>query len=299
MEPAQISPAPARTPSAYKNALVLFNEKAGSVAPGDGERLADALREAGVERFAIVSAEKMSRRLFARVDAFDLIIVLGGDGTARAAAALAPGDGPPLLILPGGTLNILPKALLGERAWPEALKEALAHGVVKRLPAGLVNGERFFVAALFGAPTLLAPAREAMREGKPLTALSRFRHFMGRIATRRLRARRDNEPMRRAEAIGALCPAFSGAIEGQGLEWVSMGEGHLIDLARLSVRAMNDDWRADGAVEVEPCRSGDIYSAGLIPATLDGEPRRFLSRVRITYDAKGVRVLALEAEAPA
>ena len=88
-------------------ALVLVNEKAGSVGTGDGERLIEALQAAGVEHYALLGAERMSRRLFKHAEDFDVIVVLGGDGTASAAAAMAPHDGPPLILLPGGTLNVL------------------------------------------------------------------------------------------------------------------------------------------------------------------------------------------------
>jgi diacylglycerol kinase family enzyme len=107
-----------------RTALVLFNEKAGSVRPGDQEKLVEILTASGVSKYALVSADRLSRRLFARSNEYDAIIVLGGDGTARAAAAMAPRNGPPLILLPGGTLNILPKALYGDLTWPEALSAA-------------------------------------------------------------------------------------------------------------------------------------------------------------------------------
>jgi len=282
--------------NAAKSALVLFNEKAGSVGPHDRDRLVETLTEAGVERYALVGADKMSRRLFARADQFDRIIVLGGDGTARAAAEMAPRNGPPLILLPGGTLNILPKALYGDLAWPEALKAALDRSVEKRMPAGRANGEAFFIAAMFGAPTVLARAREAMREGQVLKALGRVRHYLRRAFTRGLRARHGEERLRKAEAIGALLPAFGGGLEGDSLEWVRLKANHFIDLARVSVRALGPGWRDDPAVEIASCHCGDIASSGVIPATLDGEPRTFFSRVRVTYDPVGVRVIALERE---
>lgn len=281
----------------FASALVLFNEKAGSVAPGDDEKLVDALKLAGVERYALVSAENISAKLFARAPDFDVVIVLGGDGTARAAASLAPEDAPPLVLLPGGTLNILPHALYGQLSWPEALSAALERGVEKRLPAGVVNEERFFVAAMFGAPTVLARAREAAREGNLLKAIGRIRHFLRRAFMRRLRARHDEEKLRRSEAIGVLLPSFSGGVDGQNLEWVRLNARHMVDLARVSVRAIGDGWRSDPAVEISACKSGDIAAAGVIPATLDGEPRTYIERVRVEYDPVGVRVLALDPEA--
>jgi diacylglycerol kinase family enzyme len=298
MEPV-IETAPARNehagpiPRTGAKALILFNEKAGSVKTGDRLKLTDQLAAAGVEHIVFAGPDRISR-VMRRAGEFDVIVVLGGDGTARAAAEHAPRDGPPLLILPGGTLNILPKALLGEREWSDALDAAMERGVVKRLTAARANGEPFFVAAIFGAPTLLARAREAVREGRLLLALRRFRYFLRRAFARSIRARPDREPIRSAEAVGVLCPSFSGAVEANCLEWVRLDARHLIDLARVSVRAMTEGWRKDPSVEIGACRSGDIVSLGLIPATLDGEPRTFVSRVRVTFDPKGPRVIVVE-----
>jgi diacylglycerol kinase family enzyme len=277
----------------YKNALIIFNPKAGSVAAGDDERIAAILTELGVSRTITVGPERVSPRLLSRARHFDVIIVLGGDGTARAVAAHALSDGPPLVLLPGGTLNILPKALYGLRAWPEALRDALTHGVERQLPAGLANGERFFVAAIFGAPTMLARAREAMRKGDVLRAASGVRHYVKRAFARRLRARCNQEGLRKAEAIGVLLPTFGGVTGSRPMEWVRLRAKHFVDMARVSVRALGPGWREDPAVEVNECETGDIAARGVVSATLDGEPRTFISRVRITYDAVGVRVLAL------
>lgn len=286
----------ARTPSRIKKALVLLNEKAGSVGPKAAEQMDAALKAAGVEQFAVVDATRMSKRLFDRASQFEAIIVLGGDGTARNAAELAPRNGPPLILLPGGTLNILPKALYGDLAWPEALAAVLERGVERRLPVGRANGEAFYVAGLFGPTTLLALARESVREGKPLKALQRLRHALNRSFTRSIRARAGESKMRKAEGIGVLCPSFSGGIEADDLEWVRLDAKHLLDLARVSLRAITADWRNDSSIEIGKCRTGDIYAPGIIPATLDGEPRTFISYVRITFEKRGPKVLAVEGE---
>src|ERR1700742_2437655 len=39
----------------------------------------------------------------------DALIVLGGDGTCRTAAAMAAQQKIPVVLLPGGTMNVLPK----------------------------------------------------------------------------------------------------------------------------------------------------------------------------------------------
>jgi len=201
-----------------------------------------------------------------------------------------------MVLLPGGTLNILPKALYGELAWPEALKAALERGVVKSLPVGRANGQAFYVAALFGGATMLVHAREAVREGKPLTAWMRLRVALRRSFNRDLNARTGRSRMQRVEAIGVLLPSFSGGLEADGdLEWVRLEAKHLLDLARVSFRAMTDSWRKDSTVTVERSKTGDIDAAlGYVHATLDGEAKRFYSRVHIKYEARGPRVLALE-----
>src|SRR5262249_39335275 len=104
----------------------------------------------------------------------------------------------------------------------------------------------------------------------------------------------DGARLRRSEAVGVLCGAFSGDVGAEGLEWVRFDAKSGIDLARLSLKALSQAWREDKTVEISTCAHGQIYSPGVIPATLDGEPRTFLSSVRIRYDAKGPRILALE-----
>jgi diacylglycerol kinase family enzyme len=291
--------APARSnsgarPHGYKKALIFFNERAGGVTGADREKLADAVKAQGIEQFAMLGPEKMTPRLFARAMDFDVVIVLGGDGTARKAAELMPRDGPPLILLPGGTLNVLPRALLGELAWPEALEAALLDGVVRRLPTGKANGVPFFVGALFGSPAILARAREAVREGHFASAFNGVRHYMKRAFSHRLRAGCDGKRLRKAEAVAVLCGAFTGHVGDEGLEWVRFDAKNTIDLARLSLKALSQAWREDKTIEIGACVHGQIHSTGVIPATLDGEPRTFLSSVRITYDAKGPRVLVLE-----
>lgn len=292
------APAPARAIAPGSKALVFFNEKAGSVGPKDREKLVEALANADFSQYALIDAQKISPRLFKNAKDFDVIIVLGGDGTARAAAELAPRNGPPLVLLPGGTLNILPKALYGELAWPEALAAALERGVIKKLPVGRANGEPFYVAALFGGTTQLVHVREAVREGKPLTAWRRLRVAWKRSFNRSIRARTGKLQMKKMEAVGVLLPSFSGGLEAEDLEWVNLDARHVMDFARVTIRAINAGWRNDPAVEVTRTKSGDVDAAlGYIHATLDGEPRRFYSRIHVKYDPHGPRVLALESDA--
>ena len=179
----------------------------------------------------------------------DLIIVLGGDGTASKAASMFS-DGPPLVLLPGGTRNLLPHALYGALAWPEALRAALAHGRVVSLAGGEANGRKFFVAAMFGAPTLLARAREAARSGRLDLMMSRLKQVFTRIFARRIAVRPLGGVATRAEAAGVLCPAYRGEVEGQSLEWVRLNAAQIVDFVRVGVRSVLGGWREDPAIEL-------------------------------------------------
>src|SRR6185503_7076227 len=107
--------------------------------------------------------------------------------------------------------------------------------------------------------TMLVHAREAVREGKPLAAWMRLRVALRRSFNRDLHARTGRSRMQPVEAIGVLLPSFSGGLEADGdLEWVRLEAKHLLDLARVSVRAMTDSWRKDSTVTVERSKTGDI-----------------------------------------
>jgi diacylglycerol kinase family enzyme len=291
--PVVSSEAEAPRAARHENVLVLVNERAGGVGPADRARLLEMLVTLGVRR---VEVAKSGADLFKNARGHDLVIVLGGDGTARDAAKHAPKNAPPLVLLPGGTLNVLPRALYGDLAWPEALTAALERGRVRRLAYGRANGHPFFVAALFGEPARIARAREAARDRDFIRAARTLRHFVKSALTHKMRARPDGGRMHRAEAIGVLCPSFSGSIEGDCLEWARLDANSVLDVLRVGFRSFGDGWRTDPAVDVRVCRRGDIVSLGLIPTTLDGEPRTFVSRVRITFEPKGPRVIALDPE---
>jgi diacylglycerol kinase family enzyme len=280
-------------PPKQGKAFVLVNETAGSVGKVAREKLLAILQEAGVEAAEVHEDMTDLRACRRRAARADMVIVLGGDGTASAAAE-AFENGPPLIVLPGGTLNVLPHALYGERAWPEALRAALAGGHIVRLVGGKANGKRFFVAALFGAPTLLARARESVRQGKLFTAFGRLRHALKRMFVHHIEMRPAGGQFSRVEACGVLCPAYVGEIEDNALEWVGLDVPRIADLARVSLRALIGGWRQDSTINLTRAKNGIVRSSGVIPASLDGEPTAFVSRVKIEIVRNGPRVVALD-----
>ena len=225
----------------------------------------------------------------------DLLIVLAGDGTARAAAELCGPNGPIIAPLPGGTMNMLPHAVYGQRSWQEALALALVEGEERMVGGGEVDGHRFMVAAIVGAPALWAPAREAARYLKPGRALRSARLALGRAFSGRLRYLIDSGQREKAEALIFLCPLTSKALDDHdaALEAAALDVKGAADAILLGFHALRGDWRNSPNVEVERCQIARIWSAHSIPALLDGEPVRLKPLTEVRYVAEIVRVLAL------
>lgn len=275
----------------------LVNPAAGGVAPDAPDRLRAALEALGVDAPEIIACEAAEmeaslKDLFSRT--LDVVVVLGGDGTAQMAAAIAgAAAGPPLLVLPGGTMNLLPHALHGPVDWETALRNALMHGRERTIVGGVVNGEAFFVAAVFGSPAFYALGREAVRSGRLLTAWRRLRYALSRSFQRRLLVRADQNRWERVEALGVLCPAFEKQLEGPpGLEWATFDARSGFDLLRLGMSAVFTDWRNDPGITTRRCISAVVRARAAIPGLLDGEPRYFKSPVRIELRARAARVIA-------
>jgi diacylglycerol kinase family enzyme len=276
---------------------VVANTASGSVGPGapdelrailaefdlDG-RIHDAENEGGVE--ACLKAALATRP--------DLLIVLAGDGTARTAAEMAGPRGPLIAPLPGGTMNMLPRAIYGDHKWPEALRAALSDGMEKRIAGGEIDGRLFFVAAILGQPALWAYAREAVRKGDLRMAVMRARRALSRAFTGRLRFSIDGKPREKAEALTLLCPLVSTALADDDgfLEAAAIDPAGAREAFRLGFNALAGDWRRDPSVSVDHCRRGRVWAGGRIPAILDGEPMRLGHAATIRYRPGAFRALA-------
>ena len=225
----------------------------------------------------------------------DLLIILAGDGTARAAAELCGPNGPLIAPLPGGTMNMLPHAIYGQRSWQEALALALTKGVERPIGGGDVDGNRFMVAAILGAPALWAPAREAARFGMARKAIRNARLAFGRAFSGRLRYILDNGPREKAEALIFMCPLTSRALseDDAALEAAGVDVQNAAEAIRLGFHALAGDWRTAPNVEVERCQVARVWAAHSIPALVDGELVRLKPLSEIRYIPKIARVLAL------
>jgi diacylglycerol kinase (ATP) len=104
-------------------------------APGDARRLAGEAAERG----------------------FDIVLAVGGDGTANEAAAGLLGSATALGIVPAGSGNGLAR-VLGIPLRPAAAMRALQTGIVRRIDVGLANGRPFLNVAGAGFDALVGAA---------------------------------------------------------------------------------------------------------------------------------------------
>lgn len=274
----------------------VVNTASGSVGPDAPEQLRALLAEHGLKANVVTpEAGRLGRSLREAIDAGpDAVIVLAGDGTARAAAELSGPEGPLIAPLPGGTMNMLPKAVYGLADWREALRRTLENGREQPIGGGEIEGKSFLVAAILGPPALWAPAREAMRERRLTVALRRARRAWRQAFSGRLRYSLDEGPRGKAEAVSFLCPLASKALpdDTQALEAAVFDFDSAADVFRMGVHAMIDDWRSAPDVHATPVAAARVWAAGRIPAVLDGEPTRLPSMAQVLWRPRVARVLA-------
>lgn len=282
---------------------VVANVASGGVAADAPAEIERILAEFGVSAHVCAPAtEDLTNCLRGAVDAGpDLLVLLAGDGTIRAAAELCGPTGPLVVPLPGGTMNMLPHAIYGPRSWQDALSLALVQGQPRMLGGGEVDDRRFLVAAILGSPALWAPAREAARYGHARLAWLRAQRAMRRAFSGRLRYAFDEAPRGKAAALSLLCPVISRALgpEAAALEAAALDLQGVRDVVSLGFHALRGDWREAPVVASTACSRVRVWASEPIPAILDGEAVRLPSATVVSYRPDVVRVLGLPAESQA
>ncbi len=283
---------------ALRRIEVVANAAAGSVGPGAADQARALIEAHGAEaQIASVQPDGIGAALEAAVARGpDLLVILAGDGTARTAATLCGPTDILMAPLAGGTMNVLPHALYGARDWKTALADILDDGVVRTVGGGEIDGHRFYVAAIVGAPALWAEAREAVRAGQLRQAIERAHYAWRNAFASRLHYRLDQGVRCSANALALVCPLISGVLDDETqLEAAALDPADSVQAFRLGFRALLSDvlgdWRNDPAVTDTAFRSGEAWARGHIPAILDGEPRRLPKRVQIRFNPAAFRAL--------
>lgn len=278
----------------FKSVTAVNNTGSGGSDPGSGERMREIFAAAGLSHAVVIDAapETVEKALADAAASAGVVVVLGGDGTVRT-AAIACGRAEKFLIaLPGGTMNMLPHALYGNISWEAALADTLAAPSVRDVSGGMVEGQAFFCAAVLGAPSLWADAREALRRGHPIEAIRRSATALRR-ASDALEYRFDDGARGSAEAVVVLCPLVSRAMVADDLflEAAAVAPVTASGMFSLAFHAVFDDWRRDPAVSLTQVKTARISGHGRVPVILDGERATMGRTVRVTFSPLAFRAL--------
>jgi diacylglycerol kinase family enzyme len=286
------------------NDIRLSDSKVGAIintssGGGDSEseqKMFRILARAGIVEPKVWCGEaKEMERFFAEAagQKLEVLIVLGGDGTIRTAAEACAEKGSYLIPLPGGTMNMLPRALYGNASWEEALKKTLTAPSTRVLSGGRVANKQFFIAAIVGAPVLWTQPRESMREGNIVDAIKKGSVAFRRMFETKVQYLISGGANGEAEAVVLICPLISEEMSDseQALEAAIIDVESAAEVIGLATIAAFGKWRDDRNILLTKTKRVNVQSSKEIPATLDGEKVNLGRSAEIDFVSRALTVL--------
>jgi diacylglycerol kinase family enzyme len=275
---------------------VIINTSSGGCDLESEQKMLGILTGAGVVEPKVWCGEaKEMDRFFAEAaeQKREVLIVLGGDGTIRTAAEACAEKGSYLIPLPGGTMNMLPRALYGNVSWEEALKKTLTAPSTKVLSGGRVANKRFFIAAIVGAPALWTQPRESMREGNIADAIKKGSVAFRRMFEAKVQYLISGGAKGETEAVALICPLISEEMSDseQALEAAIVDVESAAEVIGLATTAAFGKWRDDRNILLTKTKRVNVQSSKDIPATLDGEKVNLGRSAEIDFVSRALTVL--------
>ncbi|MFY9351780.1 MAG: diacylglycerol kinase family protein [Sphingobium sp.] len=195
----------------------------------------------------------------------DTVVLFAGDGTINAALCrLARWDGA-ILILPGGTMNLLAKALHDSLDVPTIIHAAHERGRRVALPYVEAGPHRAFVGLIVGPAGNWYRAREAARERRVGALLSAARSAWRRTFGRGVRIA-GAPGLRRGYQAVFVTP------EPDGLDVAGVDARDWGAIAELGWAWLTGDWVSARAVDHALARTLRILGSRPVRALFDGEP---------------------------
>jgi diacylglycerol kinase family enzyme len=275
----------------------VINTSSGGCDATSAAKMRAVLDRAGLAHAIIkaVTADAIDAALDEAIGATEVLVVLGGDGTIMTAAEKSGAAGMLLVPLPGGTMNMLPKALYGPHGWEQALSEALAAPEVRTVSGGRAEDRLFYCVAILGTPALWADVREAVRRFDLVGAVKRAVTAIRRGGEgNRLSYELGDAVKGSAEAVAVICPMVSRSLaeDARTLEAAALDPETAAQVIRLALHASLDDWRNDPSVARAKVTTVKVTGHGRVPVILDGETVRMGRSVTISFQPVAFRALA-------
>jgi len=300
-------------------AIVLINEKAGTVVERGADALADEIRRAFEEAGHAVDVDACAPdRMTAAIEKaasrsdVDAVVAGGGDGTLSAAAAALAGGTVALGCLPLGTMNLYCRAL-GMSTDVDAAVRSLAGGRIGTADMGAVNGRPFLHHVSLGLQPSIVMTRNREdfngRLGKMWATAKTFVRKLGRPSpvsvaielpdgTRTFRVPAifvTSNPIRRDRA---------GIVQERGAHRLGLyicTSARWDDLLRVGASVVLSDGEGAACLEFHELERvairRDRHARRGFTASVDGEIVRFDSPLEIACRKDALRLL-LPADAP-
>jgi Diacylglycerol kinase catalytic domain len=149
-----------------KRTLLIINKFSGSVGSVDFEELKQSFAVAGfaIEQVVELPEEELPKRAEVEKMAVDVVATLSGDGTVAGVCEKLRGWSGALLVLPGGTMNLLSRRLYGEQT-VGSLLDMLGSAEHSAECVSVVNtpNAEVFTGLIAGASTRWGEVRESIR----------------------------------------------------------------------------------------------------------------------------------------
>ncbi|CAN5261545.1 diacylglycerol kinase family protein [soil metagenome] len=130
------------------------------------DRISARFAEAGrpIARHIDCGAQSLPTGAEATAAGVDLVVIHGGDGTITSTVDALAGWAGQILVLPGGTMNLLARALHGDRT-PEDIVDRALTGAAKAVRIPVITGEGYCALAgvIAGPTTAWGDVREHVR----------------------------------------------------------------------------------------------------------------------------------------
>lgn len=195
----------------------------------------------------------------------DTAVLFAGDGTINAAVCALAGWGGAILILPGGTMNLLAK-MLHDAAEPHAIIHA-AHERASRvaLPFVEAGSHRAFVGLILGPAAHWVRAREAARKGRVRAVVAAARNAWRRTFARGVR-------LTGAAALRKSYQAVFVDVAGASLRVAGIDARDWRSIVALGLDWLTGEWVAARGVDTTTAERLGIAGGRPVLALFDGEP---------------------------
>lgn len=201
----------------------------------------------------------------------DVVAVAAGDGTINAVARALDEWSGILLVLPGGTMNMLAKALHGD-ALPEAIVAAVKNPPdAKPISTVDADGHRAVVGAIVGPGASWVHTREAIRHGRWGHVARAVRLAYTRTLSNSVHVRTGGARSRGYRAI-FIHPG------DRELSLVKVRASGWQDGVRLGFTYLTGTWEHTRGVETESIGQITLAERRPVSALFDGEPLKLPPR---------------------